>query len=88
MKPDFPLWRLSSPNYSLKFYYSATLWQVNKRQGGGDNNIHSWDIGLKGKITKEQNILLNKLFKERRESSGLLNTGLNGWMGCLLHCRK
>lgn len=38
-----------------------------KDKRGGDNNIHSWDIGIKGDVTDDQIILLNKLFKERRK---------------------
>jgi DNA (cytosine-5)-methyltransferase 1 len=35
-----------------------------KDKRGGDNNIHSWDIGIKGEVSEEQCKLLNKLFKE------------------------
>ena len=38
-----------------------------KDKRGGANNIHSWDIGLKGEITEEQKIVVEKLFKERRK---------------------
>ena len=38
-----------------------------KDKRGGENNIHSWDIGLKGDVTREQCKLLNKLFKVRRK---------------------
>ena len=31
-----------------------------KDKRGGDNNIHSWDIGIKGEVSDEQIILLNK----------------------------
>ena len=41
-----------------------------KDKRGGDNNIHSWDIGIKGEVSDEQIILLNKLFKERRKIGG------------------
>jgi DNA (cytosine-5)-methyltransferase 1 len=50
-----------------------------KDKRGGDNNIHSWDIGLKGGVTKEQCILLNKLFKERRKKQWALEIGID-WM--------
>lgn len=46
---------------------------------GGSNNIHSWEIGLKGEITKEQTIILNKLFKERRKKKWALEHGIK-WM--------
>ncbi|MEZ4957671.1 MAG: DNA (cytosine-5-)-methyltransferase [Saprospiraceae bacterium] len=50
-----------------------------KDKRGGDNNIHSWDIGLKGEISEEQNILLNKLFKERRKKQWAAEIGID-WM--------
>lgn len=50
-----------------------------KDKRGGDNNIHSWDIGLKGEITEEQNILLNQLFKERRKKQWAKEIGID-WM--------
>jgi DNA (cytosine-5)-methyltransferase 1 len=37
-----------------------------KDKRGGLNNIHSWDIELKGKTTKVQRELLNELLKARR----------------------
>jgi len=50
-----------------------------KDKRGGKNNIHSWDFGLKGEITKEQNELLNLLFKERRKKHWAEEIGIN-WM--------
>jgi DNA (cytosine-5)-methyltransferase 1 len=50
-----------------------------KDKRGGDNNIHSWDIGLKGEVSKEQCVLLNKLFKERRKKQWALEIGID-WM--------
>ena len=38
-----------------------------KDKRGGENNIHSWDIGLKGKISKDEKDFLNLLLKERRK---------------------
>jgi len=38
-----------------------------KDKRGGVNNIHSWDLELKGKLTKAQKKLLNTLLKERRK---------------------
>jgi len=50
-----------------------------KDKRGGVNNIHSWDIGLKGEISDEQNILLNKLFRERRRKHWAEEIGID-WM--------
>ena len=38
-----------------------------KDKRGGKNNIHSWDLGLKGEVSKEQIKILNKLLTERRK---------------------
>ncbi|MBR4171964.1 MAG: DNA (cytosine-5-)-methyltransferase [Kiritimatiellae bacterium] len=38
-----------------------------KDKRGGTNNIHSWDIELKGKVSQKQRKLLNALLKERRK---------------------
>lgn len=50
-----------------------------KDKRGGDNNIHSWDIGIKGEVTDEQCKLLNKLFKERRKKQWAIEIGID-WM--------
>lgn len=50
-----------------------------KDKRGGDDNIHSWDIELKGRVSKEQAILLNKLFKERRKKQWSAEIGID-WM--------
>ncbi len=38
-----------------------------KDKRGGSDNIHSWDLELKGKISKKQKDLMNTLLKERRK---------------------
>lgn len=50
-----------------------------KDKRGGVNNIHSWDIGLKGEITQEQKVLVEKLFKERRKKHWAEEIGIK-WM--------
>lgn len=50
-----------------------------KDKRGGENNIHSWDIGLKGEITKEQSLLLSQLFRERRKKHWAEQIGID-WM--------
>ena len=50
-----------------------------KDKRGGNNNIHSWDIGLKGDVSKPQAILLNQLFKERRKKHWAKEIGID-WM--------
>lgn len=50
-----------------------------KDKRGGDNNIHSWDIGLKGVVTDEEKQLLNSLLKERRKKKWADVIGID-WM--------
>lgn len=64
----------------LKHYSSDELHgKAIKDKRGGENNIHSWDIGLKGEISKEQKILIEKLFKERRKKHWAEEIGIK-WM--------
>lgn len=50
-----------------------------KDKRGGKNNIHSWDIDLKGKTTTEERELLNTLLKERRKKHWAEVIGIK-WM--------
>lgn len=50
-----------------------------KDKRGGENNIHSWTIGLKGEITDQQKKLIEKLFKERRKKHWAEEIGIT-WM--------
>lgn len=38
-----------------------------KDKRGGKDNIHSWDLEMKGKVTKKQRDLLNRMMTERRK---------------------
>lgn len=62
-------------HFAIEDLYGKSI----KDKRGGENNIHSWDIGLKGKVTEEQCILLNKLFKERRKKQWAVEIGID-WM--------
>lgn len=50
-----------------------------KDKRGGSDNIHSWEIGLKGDTTKEQAQLLNRLLLERRKRKWAAEIGID-WM--------
>ena len=50
-----------------------------KDKRGGNNNIHSWDIELKGPTTTEERELLNRLLKERRKKHWAEAIGIE-WM--------
>jgi len=62
-------------HFKLEDLYGKSI----KDKRGGDNNIHSWDIELKGPISKEQHILLNQLFRERRRKKWAEEIGMD-WM--------
>ena len=67
--------KLLLKHFSIEDLYGKSI----KDKRGGDDNIHSWDIGLKGEITNEQSELLNKLFKERRRKHWAEEIGIK-WM--------
>lgn len=63
-----------------KFPPSELYGKSVKDKRGGKNNIHSWDIELKGTVTEEEKQLLNILLKERRKKMGFRNRHrLDGW---------
>ena len=59
LKSDFIDKLLS--HFSLEDLYGKSI----KDKRGGDNNIHSWDIEIKGSVSKQQAEILNQLFKQR-----------------------
>lgn len=50
-----------------------------KDKRGGENNIHSWDIGIKGEISEEQRELLELLLRQRRNKKWADLIGIK-WM--------
>lgn len=62
-------------HFAIEDLYGKSI----KDKRGGENNIHSWDIGLKGEVSEEQCHLLNKLFKERRKKQWAAEIGID-WM--------
>lgn len=73
LKSDFVDKLLS--HFEIEDLYGKSI----KDKRGGDNNIHSWDIGIKGEVTDEQCKFLNKLFKERRKKQWAIEIGID-WM--------
>jgi len=59
---DTKLSKLLLSHFSLKDLHGKSV----KDKRGGKNNIHSWDIGLKGEVSVDQKILLGLLLKSRR----------------------
>lgn len=50
-----------------------------KDKRGGDNNIHSWDIEMKGPVSDAQKKLLNAMLTERRKKKWAIEFGID-WM--------
>ena len=50
-----------------------------KDKRGGNNNIHSWDIEIKGCVSTQQAEILNQLFKQRRKKQWAEKIGID-WM--------
>lgn len=62
-------------HYNINELYGKSI----KDKRGGKNNIHSWDIELKGPVSEEQKIILGKLFKARRQKKWAEEIGVK-WM--------
>ena len=64
----------------LKYYTPDQLRGKSiKDKRGGRNNIHSWDIGLKGPVSRKQRELLCKILTERRKKQWADDYGID-WM--------
>lgn len=61
--------------YTVKQLYGKSI----KDKRGGKDNIHSWDLEIKGKTTKEERLLLNMMLKERRKRKWAEEIGIK-WM--------
>lgn len=67
--------KLLLSHYSIEELYGKSI----KDKRGGKNNIHSWDIEYKGKISKKERDLLNSMVKERRKKKWAEEYGID-WM--------
>lgn len=64
----------------LRYFSPAELYGKSiKDKRGGKDNIHSWDIALRGEISDTQKTLLNALFRERRRKVWAEQIGV-AWM--------
>lgn len=70
-------------NFSKKLFEKYNFEQLYgksiKDKRGGENNIHSWDIGIKGEVTEAEKSLMNSLLKERRKKQWAEIIGID-WM--------
>ncbi len=80
LESNKPLVKSHFTDCLLKHYKPEELYgKAIKDKRGGANNIHSWDIELKGSINKQQISLMEKLFKERRKKHWAEEIGIK-WM--------
>ena len=76
-------------NRLLQYFKPEELYGKSiKDKRGGCNNIHSWDIELKGAISKQQKTLLNRLLRERRKKHWAEVIGIDWMDGMPLTCEQ
>lgn len=80
LEHGLPVQSTAFTNRLLKYFSPEELYGKSiKDKRGGVNNIHSWDIELKGRVSKKQKDLLNKLLRERRKKQWADIIGID-WM--------
>lgn len=67
--------KLLLQHFKIEELYGKSI----KDKRGGDTNIHSWDIEIKGSVSKEQKELLNCILRERRKKKWAKEIGID-WM--------
>lgn len=67
--------RLLLSKYSVKELYGKSI----KDKRGGNDNIHSWEIGIKGETSPEEKQLMNQILTERRKKKWAEAYGID-WM--------
>lgn len=80
MEKGLPSVQSSFTSALLKHYSTSELYGKSiKDKRGGEGNIHSWDIEIKGEVSDEQKELLNTMLKERRKKKWAAEIGIK-WM--------
>ena len=72
---DTPFVRNLLNHFSIEELYGKSI----KDKRGGKDNIHSWDLGIKGEVSKEQKKLLDTILTERRKKKWAEIIGID-WM--------
>lgn len=72
---DTPFTRQLLSKFTVAELYGKSI----KDKRGGKNNIHSWDIELKGAVSKDEKTLLNLILTERRKRKWAEIYGID-WM--------
>ena len=60
---DTKFTRLLLKSFKVEELYGKSI----KDKRGGENNIHSWDLQMKGPTTEKERMLLNQILTERRK---------------------
>jgi DNA (cytosine-5)-methyltransferase 1 len=64
---------------TTKFALSELVGKSIKDKRGGSNNIHSWDLQIKGAVNSQQKLLLGLILKKRRHKKWAIAKGID-WM--------
>lgn len=72
---DTPFIRCLLKHFAVEDLYGKSI----KDKRGGDTNIHSWDLEIKGPVSSEQKKLLNLILRERRKKKWAELIGID-WM--------
>lgn len=72
---DNELSKLLLSKYPIDYLYGKSI----KDKRGGKDNLHSWEIGIKGPTTKSEQQLMNKILTERRKKRWAEVWGID-WM--------
>lgn len=72
---DTPFIRTLFDHFSIEQLYGKSI----KDKRGGNTNIHSWDLEIKGPVSSEQKILLDSILTERRKKKWAEIIGID-WM--------
>lgn len=72
---DTPFVRTLLSHFSVEQLYGKSI----KDKRGGNTNIHSWDLEIKGPVSQKQKRLLDKILTERRKKKWAEIIGID-WM--------
>lgn len=72
---DTKFTKLLLSKFNIEQLYGKSI----KDKRGGSDNIHSWDLEIKGPVSEKQKRLLNAMLKERRKKKWAQRYGID-WM--------
>ena len=72
---DTPFTRTLLKHFTIEQLYGKSI----KDKRGGETNIHSWDLEIKGNVTSEQRRILDTILTERRKKKWAEIIGID-WM--------